>query len=173
MTAKRDAARNQSPMHIQQNSYLHCVHDMWLQPWFFSMRVLHFGQRFVLARIQLAVSDSFWHFSNQRATSSQLAGWCACSPHLKQNQLPQPAGAQRTLRTPAPPSTTLVQPGLGHQHISRTKLTNDCTRKRSYLAKDGAAVSASNAAGGTSVVHLCSGHFVKMTVGPSSTLALR
>ena len=68
---------------------------MWLQPWFFSMRVLHFGQRFVLARIQLAVSDSFWHFSNQRATSSQLAGWCACSPHLKQNQLPQPAGAQR------------------------------------------------------------------------------
>ena len=59
MTAKRDAARNQSPMHIQQNSYLHCEQDMWLQPWFFSMRVWHFGHRFVLAKIQFAVSLSF------------------------------------------------------------------------------------------------------------------
>ena len=46
-------------MHIQQNSYLHCEQDMWLQPWFFSMRVWHFGQRFVLAKIQFAVSLSF------------------------------------------------------------------------------------------------------------------
>ena len=54
---QKDAARNQSPMHIQQNSYLHWEQDMWLQPWFFSMRVWHFGQRFVLARIQFAVRD--------------------------------------------------------------------------------------------------------------------
>jgi hypothetical protein len=40
-------------------THLHCVHDMWLQPWFFSMRVWHLGQRRVLARIQFAVSDSF------------------------------------------------------------------------------------------------------------------
>jgi hypothetical protein len=41
---------------------------MWLQPWFFSMRLEHLGHGLVLARIQLAVSDSLRHFSFWRGT---------------------------------------------------------------------------------------------------------
>ena len=48
---------NQSiPMQIQQNSCLQILQFIWLHPWFFSMRELHIGHFFVLARIQLAVS---------------------------------------------------------------------------------------------------------------------
>lgn len=68
---------------------------MWLHPWFFSMRVLHLGHCLVLARIQLAVSLSFWHFSFHMASSSHEAGSCASSPQRKQNTDPQ---LHRTLR---------------------------------------------------------------------------
>lgn len=62
---------------------MHCRHVMWLHPWFFSMRVLHFGHCFVFARIQFAVSLSFWHFSFHIESSVQDAGSCASSPHLQ------------------------------------------------------------------------------------------
>ena len=109
-------------MHIQQNSYLHWEQDMWLQPWFFSMRVWHFGQRFVLARIQFAVSDSFWHFSVHRATKAQSHGACASSPQRKQKVAPQPLGAHVTAPTQGPARATLVQPAPGHH---RSSLAND------------------------------------------------
>mmetsp|Transcript_20762 Transcript_20762/g.31709 ORF Transcript_20762/g.31709 Transcript_20762/m.31709 type:complete len:88 (-) Transcript_20762:795-1058(-) len=71
-------------MQIQQNSCRHCLHVMWLQPWFFSMREEHFGQALVFANIQLAVSDSSLHFSFQRINSLQEIGACGSSPHERQ-----------------------------------------------------------------------------------------
>jgi hypothetical protein len=72
-------------MQIQQNSFLQSLQVMWLQPWFFSMRVLQLGHFLVLARIQLAVSDSDTHFASHSLSCKQLMGLCASSPHLKQN----------------------------------------------------------------------------------------
>ena len=98
-------------MHIQQNSYLHWLQLMWLQPWFFSMRVWHFGHLFVFAKIQLAVSLSFEHFTFHSLTRSQLAGSCTSSPHRKQKERPH---EQSTCVTPFP-TAILSQPGAGQK----------------------------------------------------------
>jgi len=101
--------------------------------WFFSMRVLHLGQRFVLAKIQFAVSLSFWHFSVHVTSSSHDDGWWASSPHLKQNALPQPPGPHLTLATPAPAIITRSQPGAGHHRICLLLLTNCSKITREYF----------------------------------------
>jgi hypothetical protein len=62
-------------MHIQQNSYLHFLHVMWLHPPFFSMVELHLGHSLVFAEIQFAVSESSAHFLNHFFTNSHGAGW--------------------------------------------------------------------------------------------------
>ena len=112
-------------MHIQQNSYLHWLQLMWLQPWFFSMRVWHFGQRFVFAKIQFAVSLSFWHFSAHSASAGQPAGWWASSPQRTQKAAPQPpfATVHFTLVHAAPLRTILSQPAPGHHRRSLEEVT--------------------------------------------------
>ena len=115
-------------MHIQQNSYLHWLQLMWLQPWFFSMRVWHLGQRLVLARIQFAVSLSFWHFSVHSVMRAQVAGWWASSPQRMQKAWPQPLGAHLTAPTQGPARTTLPQFFPGHHRRSFEKATKFSTR---------------------------------------------
>lgn len=100
---------------------------MWLQPWFFSMRVRHLGHLRVLARIQLAVSDSFRHFSAHVTMSSHVAGTCASSPHLKQKRTPH---LQSTARSEeeveeAEPMATKSQPRPGHQRKAVEMSTKD------------------------------------------------
>jgi hypothetical protein len=60
---------------IQQNSFLHLRHVMWLHPPFFSIVEPHLGHSFVLADIQLAVSESSSHFFNHFFTRLQGQGW--------------------------------------------------------------------------------------------------
>ena len=52
---------------------------MWLQPPFFSIAELHFGQSLVLAEIQLQVSESSLHFLSHFLMSLQLTGMCHLS----------------------------------------------------------------------------------------------
>ena len=52
---------------------------MWLQPPFFSMAELHFGQSLVLALIQLQVSESSLHFLIHFLMTLQLTGICHLS----------------------------------------------------------------------------------------------
>jgi hypothetical protein len=61
-------------MHIQQNSFRHFRHVMWLHPPFFSMVEAHFGHSLVFADIQFAVSESSSHFLSHCLTSEQGAG---------------------------------------------------------------------------------------------------
>jgi hypothetical protein len=84
---------------------------MWLQPWFFSMRLEHFGHFFVFTMIQLADSLELWHFSLHCVSCWQLVGSCISSPHLKQKLLPQ---VHVTLLTPWP-ITIFSQPGAGQK----------------------------------------------------------
>ena len=158
-------------MHIQQNSYLHCEQDMWLQPWFFSMRVWHFGHRFVLARIQFAVSDSFWHFSAHSANAGQPAGWWASSPHLTQKAAPQPplATVHLTEVHAAPLRTILSQPAPGHHRKSLEDVTKFSSLKRRSRSKRSWSKSCSQSFRGTLVAHSCSGHGASTQPAPSWT----
>jgi hypothetical protein len=126
---------------------------MWLQPWFFSILVLHFGHFFVFAKIQLAVSLSFTHFWAHSANCAQLHGSCASSPHLKQKGYEQ---SHRTVVTPEP-IATFSQPGAGQYfivlllsmkflktYVEYFSTTDGSTR---FLKKDF----------GTHCLHLCSG----------------
>jgi hypothetical protein len=54
---------------------LHFLHVIWLQPPFFSIVETHLGHSFVLAEIQLAVSESSSHFLSHFFTNGQGAGW--------------------------------------------------------------------------------------------------
>lgn len=60
-----------APLHSQQNSCLHWLQVMCMQPWFFSMGLWHLGQGLVFARIQLRFSDSALFLVTQRRTVSQ------------------------------------------------------------------------------------------------------
>ena len=162
-------------MHIQQNSYLHWEQDMWLQPWFFSMRVWHFGQRFVLARIQFAVSDSFWHFSAHSANAGQPAGWWASSPHRTQKAAPQPplATVHLTDVHAAPLRTILSQPAPGHHRRSLEDVTKFSSLNLRNRSKRSWSRSCSQSFSGTLVAHSCSGHGASTQPAPSWTALSR
>ena len=140
-------------MQIQQNSCLHSLQFMWLQPWFFSMRVLHLGHFFVLAKIQLAVSLSFMHLVAHSESCAHEHGSWASSPHRKQNGW---VHAHRTVVTPEP-TATLSHPAAGQYRIVllvSMKLRNTYVL---YLAANIGSNSAWKNPGGTRWWHLCSG----------------
>ncbi|KAJ8975508.1 hypothetical protein NQ317_010623 [Molorchus minor] len=74
------------PRHTQQKSALQFwfLHTMWLQPPSFSMVALHLGHSFVLAAIQLDVSESSSHFFCHFLSRAHLTGSCQFSPQAKQ-----------------------------------------------------------------------------------------
>lgn len=61
---------------------------MWLHPPSFSMVTLHLGHSFVLAAIQLDVSESSSHFLIHLRSRRHCTGSCHCSPHSKQKMWP-------------------------------------------------------------------------------------
>jgi hypothetical protein len=91
---------------------------MWLQPPFFSIVEWHLGHSFVLAEIQLAVSESSSHFFNHIFTSVQGAGWWSFNVHPKQKKWRQTHCTVGTIRRRSRcltgQSTAYSQFGAGH-----------------------------------------------------------
>lgn len=114
----------------------------------------------MLARIQLAVSDSLAHLSVHRTSESQSVGSWAPSPHLKQNMLLHPDGAHRTSAHPDPARTIFVHPGDGHHRMRLLNSTYELSTYLLYLPKRVSSHSCPNMAGGSTHAHLCMGHVV-------------
>mmetsp|Transcript_12071 Transcript_12071/g.30741 ORF Transcript_12071/g.30741 Transcript_12071/m.30741 type:complete len:89 (-) Transcript_12071:770-1036(-) len=87
---------------------------MCMQPWYFSIGRLHFGQGFEFARIQLRFSDSAEFLIIHFLLIAQLTGRWHSSPQLKQNSNPQEHATLREELLASKHSTALVQPGAGH-----------------------------------------------------------
>jgi hypothetical protein len=91
------------------------------------------GQAFVLAKIQLAVSDSFLHFSFHDSNALQFSGECGSSPHLIQKEVEQESQlavmTSESLKSPEVElsAATRSHPGPGHQRevpFNSTKFLN-------------------------------------------------
>ena len=71
------------PPQAQQNSYWQNPHVMWLQPAFFSILVLHVGQKDTLSLFSSAQPFSYLAIASAQDTSSP----CHTSRHLKQTSV--------------------------------------------------------------------------------------
>jgi hypothetical protein len=93
-----------------------------LQPPFFSMVEWHFVHSFVLAEIQLLVSESSLHFLSQRLTMGQQHGrWSPSSWQPKQKMWPHAhwtvGMVMSSERGATAQETANSQFGAGHQRI--------------------------------------------------------
>lgn len=77
-----------APRQSQQNSFLHWLHVMCMQPKFFSMGRPHLGQGLVLAMIHVRFSLSAPFLTSHLRTVEQSTGRCASSLHVKQYVAP-------------------------------------------------------------------------------------
>mmetsp|Transcript_12954 Transcript_12954/g.40899 ORF Transcript_12954/g.40899 Transcript_12954/m.40899 type:complete len:292 (+) Transcript_12954:210-1085(+) len=155
-------------MHTQQNSCLHFLHVMWLQPPFFSMMHWHFGQSCVLALSQLQVSESSSHFFFHTLTIAQLAGACVSTRHSVQNMCPR---WHVTNLEPPEVATDRPQSGYGHQMLPEFPSTNACCAKSEYFFSVDWLHTDWIRSSVTLMWHLSAGHLTR--ISPSVTFMVR